>query len=74
MCGTCTSPRNLGSLSSYGNELKEKTFTISEQDQDDIFKFSENKKGRVIASLTSTAGIGIDGILGPVFTADYCLF
>ena len=70
--GTCAFPRNLGSLNNYGNELKEKTFTISQQTQDDIFKFTLSKKGRVIASLTSTAGIGIDGILGPVFTADYC--
>ena len=67
--GTCTLPRALGSLNNYGDALSAKTLIISGQDQDDIFKFNVNKKGRVIASLTSTAGIGIDGIAGGVKVA-----
>ena len=62
-CKSCASPKTLGTLSNYGDALSAATCAISSTMQDDIFKFTLNKPGYVVATLTSTtAGIGIDGI------------
>src|SRR3989338_6042330 len=54
LAGTCSNPKYLSALSSYGQEASANTVALSSSQQNDIFKFAVNKNGYLTADRKST--------------------